>query len=123
MQRLSRILTFVGLFAGLAAPAIGQAPGDYGIGYASPEAALEALRGKPGVKITTQDGWTIAEDDAASTIWAFTPPGHAAHPGVVKRSLGPGKEIGVQTNVMCGASRTACDQLLAEVQALNDKMR
>jgi hypothetical protein len=123
MHRFLRIPALIAGLAGLATSAIGQTASDFGIGYTSPAAALEALRNKPGVRITMQNGWTVAEDDAAKTLWAFTPPSHPAHPGVVKRSLGPTSELGIQTNVMCGAERAACDQLLAEVQALNDNPR
>jgi hypothetical protein len=58
-----------------------------GVGYPTVEAALEALRARNDVRISVQGGWTIVDDRAAGTFWSFTPPGHPAHPAVVKRTV------------------------------------
>lgn len=43
------------------------------IGYPSVEAALKALRKKTGVTFRTENGWLIAEDRDARTVWPFAP--------------------------------------------------
>lgn len=81
------------------------------ISYATLDAAIGALRPKPGVKFRDEGGWVVAEDMPAFTVWLFTPPGHPAYPSMVKRTLvnGPGGAY-FETNVRCLASKDICDR-------------
>ena len=92
------------------------------IGYPSVAAALEALKAKSDIKTSVQAGWTVVED--GMTLWSFTPPGHPAHPAAIKRTLVEKDGAWhVEMNALCQADKTACDKLMAEFQALNEKMR
>jgi hypothetical protein len=83
------------------------------MGYATVAAALEGLRSRPGIVFTTQNGWTIATDEAAYTIWSFAPPDYPAYPAVVRRRVIPdGAGSQIQMSVMCEASKPACDDLV-----------
>jgi hypothetical protein len=95
------------------------------IGYPSPEAALAALRAKPGVEFSTQDGWTIANDAATNTVWSFPPEHDPAYPAVVRRQMAPAKGggVAVQMDVMCSASKTACDDLVRAFERMNDEVK
>src|ERR1700739_4441353 len=74
-------------------------------GYASPGAALEALRADPGVRFETHEGWIVAHDDARSAVWTFAPQGDPAYPAVVRRSLvDRDGRVMVNTAIQCGAS-------------------
>jgi hypothetical protein len=85
---------------------------------------LAALRAKPGVSITQQDGWTIAEDRENDTVWSFTPSDHPAHPAAIKRALvKTGDTISLVMSAKCGASKAACDKLIDEFRAMNERVR
>src|SRR5271170_997587 len=73
------------------------------IGYPTAEAALAALRAKPGVTFAAQDGWTIATDDADNAVWSFPPEHDPAFPAVVRRQMTPGPKgsVSVQMDVLC----------------------
>lgn len=94
------------------------------IGYPSAQAALAALRAKPGVVFREEGGWTIAEERAAVTLWSFTPASHSAHPSAVKRQITRDKDggLGLTMSVSCQATKKACDALVREFDALNDQM-
>jgi hypothetical protein len=47
--------------------AVGEAPE-----YPTATAALNALRGKSGVNISMQSGWTVIEDKSTLSLWSFT---------------------------------------------------
>jgi hypothetical protein len=84
-------------------------------------ATLAALRSKPGVSFRTENGWTIAEDRAAMTIWSFAPSGHPAYPSVVKRWVTQENgEANLNMDVHCEATKAPCDALVREFQKLND---
>ena len=101
-----------------------QSSSGQGIGYPTVAAALEALRGKSGAKFSIQGGWTIVEESASHTIWSFTPPNHPAHPAAVKRTIvEKDGAIYFQMNGLCQAKKPDCDKLLAEFEALNDRIR
>lgn len=95
------------------------------IGYPTPEAALAALRAKPGVQFSNQDGWTIATDDADNAVWSFPPQRDPAYPAVVRRQMtsGPGGKVAVQMDVLCSATKTACDDLVRAFERMNDEAR
>jgi len=95
------------------------------IGYPTPEAALAALRAKPGVEFSSQDGWTIATDDADNAVWSFPPQRDPAYPAVVRRRMtaAPGGKVAVQMDVLCSATKTACDDLVRAFDRMNDEAR
>jgi hypothetical protein len=93
------------------------------IGYPTVAAALSDLRSKRGVVITTQNGWIIANDSAATTIWSFAPTGNPAYPSAVKRQIEDRDGSAyVKMSVHCEASKSACDDLVRSFQALNAQM-
>ena len=94
------------------------------IGFPSVAAALDAMRAKPGVNVVNQTGWTVIEGRANSALWSFTPSGHAAHPATVLRTIVERDgSLFVDMRVLCEATKAACDQLVADFTALNQKMR
>ena len=95
------------------------------IGYPTAAAALAALKAKPGVTFAEQDGWTIATDDAANAVWSFPPERDPAYPAVVRRQMTAGAKgaLVVQMDVLCSASKTACDDLVRAFERMNDEAR
>lgn len=90
------------------------------IEYQTVSEALTALRAKPGVVFTTENGWLIATDERAYSIWSFAPQGYAAFPAVVKRWVIP-KQAGSEArmDVLCEASKAACDDLVRTFARMN----
>jgi hypothetical protein len=81
------------------------------ISYATLEEALKDLRAKPGITFRKQNGWLVAEDAAAFTVWLLTPGGHPAYPSMVKRTLVNSSDgAHFETNVRCLASQVVCDK-------------
>jgi hypothetical protein len=93
------------------------------IGYATPDAALAALHAKPSVEFSTQDGWTIASDPDTNTVWSFPPQRDPAYPAVVRRqmTIAPGGKVAVQMDVLCSATKAACDDLVRAFERMNDE--
>lgn len=90
------------------------------IGYATVDAAMTGLRVKPGVVFSTENGWTIATDESALTIWSFAPEGYPAYPAVVMRQAVPrGQQSTIVMKVLCGASKSECDDLVRTFAAMN----
>lgn len=90
------------------------------IEYPSVEAALRALRARPGIVFTTERGWLIATDEADFTIWSFAPAGYPAYPAMVKRHVVPdGSGSSVVMSVHCEASKTDCDDLVRTFALMN----
>jgi hypothetical protein len=123
-------LAFVGLIAHVA----GQAqPGPLpetrqsSIGYGSVREALAALRIKPGVEILERDEWILVQDlesDKSMALWSFAPASYPAYPSVVKRSVFERDgAVHVEMQVLCEATKEACDQLVREFQELTDRMK
>jgi hypothetical protein len=99
---------------------------DSTIGYPTVAAALKDLRGKPGVKVRVENGWTIAEDrgDDSMALWSFTPEGHPAHPAAVKRTTFEKEgQVWIDMKVLCQAAKEPCDTLVREFQELNDRIK
>lgn len=94
-------------------------------GYPSPEAALADLRGRQGVVVFEQNGWTVADDKPNRTWWSFTPAGHPAHPSGVKRVIvqAPNGDVSIAMSAKCGAPDDACEALLIEFHLMNDQLR
>jgi hypothetical protein len=92
------------------------------IGYPSVAAALKALRAQPNVVFRTEDGWIIATDEAAYTVWSFAPPNYPAYPAVVKRQvISETTGSSIQTDVKCEASKSACDDLVRTFSQINER--
>ncbi len=125
-RRLGGVAVALCLAAATVAPAdpIPEAPKST-IGYPTAEAALAALRAKPGVTFASQDGWTIATDDADNAVWSFPPEHDPAYPAVVRRQMTPGPKgaVNVQMDVLCAAPKTACDDLVRAFERMNDEAR
>lgn len=102
------------------------APAAAALPYPSVAAALKALSSRDGngTVVTHSDGWTIVNEPLASAQWSFTPSGHAAHPSVVRRIIkrAPGGAVSVDTASLCEAPAAACDALLAEFAAMNERI-
>lgn len=82
--------------------------------------ALKALRVKGGIQISMENGWLIATDERAYTIWSFAPEGYPAYPAVVKRQAIPrAGGSTVQMSVLCEASKEACDDLVRTFARMN----
>jgi hypothetical protein len=120
------LISFAGLFCG-AGTAISQplpeASGST-IGFPTVAAALEALRGRPDVRISVQGGWTIADDRANNTVWSFSPEGYPAYPAAVKREITQSNgAIYIKMSILCGGTKVACDKLVIDFQKLNEAMK
>jgi len=110
---------FVAVAVSAAGVAHGQSSGS-GIGYPSPLAAMQALRARPDVEFSVQNGWIIASDRANMTVWSFSPTGDPTFPTAVKRQVVQSAgEIYVDTNILCDGTQAACDALSAQFKALN----
>jgi hypothetical protein len=93
------------------------------IGYPTVAAALAALRKRDVVKFSVQQGWTIAEEQAAMSLWSFAPPGNPAYPSAVKRQVvREGDASVLRMSVLCEAEKAPCDALVRSFQALNAQM-
>lgn len=95
------------------------------IEYASPKAAYEALSKKQGVSFRQEEnGWVVAYDKGASTLWSFAPKSDPSFPSVVKRTVEENNnELSIRMGVLCGASKEACDRLVREFADLNEKIK
>lgn len=90
------------------------------IGYESVAEALEALHSKKGVVFSQVNGWLVATDEAAFTIWSFAPEGYPAYPAAVKRQVIPrGYASTIQMSVLCEAEKKACDDLVKTFADMN----
>lgn len=90
------------------------------IGYASPSAAMAALKAKEGVEFSIVNGWAVATDNAARTVWSFAPEGYPAYPSVVKRQViekDGGSELSMK--VLCLADKKPCDDLVRTFLKMN----
>ncbi len=95
-----------------------------GIEYATPQAALDALRKRTDVEIGVQKKWLVIRDNPNKAIWTFAPPDHPAYPAVIKRMVSnkDGNEK-METSALCQAKREACDAMMKDVRAMDEKMR
>lgn len=70
------------------------------------------------------NGWLVIEVPSELTIWTFTPETDPAYPAVVKRVVthdADGESISME--VLCQASKSACDNLVRQFQQLNEQMK
>jgi hypothetical protein len=108
----------------VAAPGTPQAASR--IGYKSVAEALAALRARTDVSFEEQkSGWLIALEPGGATSWTFVPRNHLAWPAVVKRTLVDfgGGDYNVLMSILCEGRSKACEELAAEFNARNEKLR
>lgn len=118
------------LVAGSFARAIAQDSGSLAevsespIGYPSVAAALADLQTRSDVQTSVQGGWTIIVQPRPRTLWSFPYAKHPAHPAAVRREVvtGPGGKVYVKMQVLCEASKSACDDLVRSFQAMNKEI-
>ena len=81
------------------------------------------MHAKPSVEFSIQDGWTIASDPDTNTVWSFPPQRDPAYPAVVRRQMttAPGGKVAVQMDVLCSATKAACDDLVRAFERMNDE--
>jgi hypothetical protein len=125
LVRLDGIVAIATLLAGVAwgedKPPLPEQPGS-SIGYPSVEAALAALHARHDVSFSIENGWTIATDTATRTIWSFAPNGSPAYPTAVKRQVVEREGVvSINMDVLCGASKTACDDVVRTFRAINER--
>jgi hypothetical protein len=107
------------------------------IGYPTTEAAFRAVKArkdvinKPNARPfgwqQRSGTWYVANEPSnfgkqANLEWAFTEPGHYAHPSVVKRMIDVGStdHVYVDMAFRCGATnKQDCDKLLTEFKEVN----
>ncbi len=107
------------------------------IGYPTTSAAYSAIKARTDVQTKTNNqpfgwqqrggNWYVANEpnhlkNQADFEWAFTMPGHYAHPSVVKRMIDVGSKDHVYVDMAfrCGApDRTNCDKLSSEFKEVN----
>jgi hypothetical protein len=95
------------------------------IGYATVADALQSLRADPTAVESNYDGWTVFAREGGMEIWSFTPGNHPAHPSAAKRTAyrADNGDWHVATRLLCGATKTACDALMAEYLLLDEQMK
>ena len=122
MLRLVLVLAMsIAWFGPVLAQSAGPAPGN-AISYPTAAAALSALNAKTGVKFSSNDGWTVA-DDTDGSIWSFTPASHYANPSVGRRILRERDgRFFAETQILCQAQKPACDRLRNDYALLDKRM-
>jgi hypothetical protein len=119
---MTKALLAVAFVVAITGLAVAQGAADQN--YATAAQALRALRDKPGVKVSVQSGWTVIEDRAALSVWSFAPVGHRAYPAAIQRKVVQDNgHVFVKMNVLCEASKSDCDALVAEFGKLNEHVR
>lgn len=100
-------------------------------GYPTIDAAFDAIRVKQGVRLKANArpfGWQertgpwYVVNEGEHEEWAFTQPGHYAHPSLVKRMIDVGSNSHVEVDMVyrCGAENVLdCDKLLNEFKEVN----
>lgn len=94
------------------------------IPYATPDAALTALRALPQVRERQDNDWVVLQDLQGQVFWSVTLPGNGWHPSIVRRQLREQQgEVSVDMQVRCGAAKDDCDRLVQVFQANNEHLR
>ena len=96
------------------------------IPYQSPRTAYLALSKDPGAKLKSNpEGWQIVDvaEGPNAGIWTFAPSTHPSFPSVVKRQvLERNGNLFLGMDVLCGGTKSACDQYVAEFTKMNEQM-
>lgn len=101
------------------------------LGYPTIDGAFDAIRVKQGVRLKANArpfGWQertgpwYVANEGEHEEWAFTQPGHYAHPSLVKRMIDVGSNNHVDVDMVyrCGAKNVLdCDRLFSEFKEVN----
>jgi hypothetical protein len=101
------------------------------LGYPTINGAFDAIRVKQGVRLKANArpfGWQertgpwYVANEGEYEEWAFTQPGHYAHPSLVKRMIDVGSNNHVDVDMVyrCGAKNVLdCDKLFNEFKEVN----
>jgi hypothetical protein len=101
------------------------------LGYPTIDSAFDAIQVKSDVKPKANGkpfGWQdrtgpwYVANEGAHEEWAFTQPGHYAHPSLIKRMIDVGSSNHVDVDMVfrCGAKNSAdCEQLMQEFKEVN----
>ena len=83
---------------------------------------LTELRSDKSFSVYEQDGWIIASTKEG-VMYSFTPTKHPAHPAYVERRvIERDGAVYIDMSTRCGASKSACDDLVRSFQELNKKI-
>jgi hypothetical protein len=88
-----------------------------GVEYASVAEARAAVEARPAIALRNEGGWMILTDEAARTVWTFSPEGAPFYPAVVKRwdeSAADGTARPMMA-MRCEANKRMCDALFDEM--------
>ena len=122
MALLCRILLLS--TAVLAFPALAQS--QTAIAYQSPGAAYRALSKNPAAQLKrSAEGLEIVTvpEGPDEGIWVFAPNSHPTFPSVVKRRIiERDGQLFLDMDVLCGGTKPACDQYVAEFQKWNAQL-
>jgi hypothetical protein len=102
-----------------------HAADDPTIDYPSVAAALDALRADPAAQFESDAGWIVVatSERGNPVLWSFTPPGHPAHPAVVKRTAVEQKGTGyMELATLCQAPEADCFRLLDDFRQVNQEL-
>ena len=93
-------------------------------GYEHVEDALNSLKSNKNTEISEIQGWTMISDNENREMWSFPPKSHQAYPSVIRRAVvEKNGQIGIGTQVSCGAKKDACDSLMKDFIELNNQIR
>jgi hypothetical protein len=96
------------------------------IGYASVQDAYDSLSADENASKSEYEGWTLFTQkvDGKYILWSFTPENHPVHPSAVRRDVvNKNGEVSISMAVMCHASRFDCDQLSAQFEQINERLK
>jgi hypothetical protein len=93
-------------------------------GYTSVAVALSDLEKRPGVVVSNRQGWVIIEDKQRGSVWSFSAQADPSYPSAVRRTISTeGGAVYVHSDILCEASKTACDDLVRRFGQLDQQMR
>jgi hypothetical protein len=77
----------------------------------------------PDVEVSESEGWTIISEGSNRALWSFPPISHPAYPSVVRTAVvEKDGQVGIGTQVSCGAEKEKCDLLAKDFIELNNKV-
>lgn len=124
MRGLSKIFLIWAMTATCASaqpPPMPEQP-DANIGYRTVAEAKKSLSARRDITARIDNGWAIYIDEKALTIWSFAPPGDPAYPALAKRqAVQVGEHSNIETNILCEASKNACDDFVRRFVNLNNR--
>jgi hypothetical protein len=98
-------------------------PEECRIGKASPAEALKSLQDVSATFVREHNDWLVYAQEERHYYWDITTERHPAHPTAVKRCLREHDgQVMMGMDVMCGATREVCDQVVAQFRELNAQL-